>query len=592
MLVRKFTIAVAAVAALTTTASAQNAPAAPAPAQITAASTEGGTPTYVRAETPEQRKSRLGTPEDPGLNPDPDKHFWRFGQSYHIARWTRREAVYDPADPTLVRHAYVNFKYEIYQQNEQYVWVWVVDPAEEKQTEETKTATAIDKSRWGADHIAYFKKVRPQFTALTPPASRKTMVFHLATDGLPQTGSWRNSLAVADMNGDGFPDLIVPPERKGNGMPQIFLGDGKGHWNLWKEVTFSHGLDYGGVAAADFNKDGKMDLVFAVHLNGVYVFLNDGKGHFAESDQGLPHDYPTRRVITTDIDGDGYPDIVVSYEGPTALSENPDYAKVRAYLNRNRGKSWVPLNISDPAVRIGGDWLSVGDFNGDRVPDFIASSVFFGSWEVVQLSDGPKKWKPLASDGDLIPSLSYYVGSATGKFVKGSRLDDAIIAYTRYWPTDLDERILAKPPVEELTAIDRLVFTKGGAKRIPIMHWNGHAGVRGVATGDFDGDGNLDIIVSSEDPDHREAIILLGDGKGNFTKAPLEGLTLDENNLYDVKVADVNGDGKPDVILMYETMQIKRDDFLRMAVEDRQGSIKIFLNRGAKSAPPAMKAAK
>jgi len=596
MLLRKFTIAVAAAAsAVTMSTSAQTAPPAPAAAPQAAAAAavpEGGEPKWVRPETPEQRRLRLGTTEDPGTNPDPNKHYLRHGRSYHIGRWTRRETIFDPNDPTLVRHMYVNFWFELYQQNEQFTWVWMGDP-EETPTEEMSAAPPPDPGRWQSEHIAYFKKIRPQFAELAPPASSKTVTFQQSSKGLPQSGSWRNSLAVADMNGDGFPDLVTPPERKGNSEPQIFLGDGKGNWRVWEEAKFPHGIDYGGVAAADFNKDGHVDLVFAVHLNGVYVFLGDGKGNFTESLEGLPRDYPTRRVTTADLDADGYPDILVSSEGPTILANNEGYAKVRAYLNRKKGTVWEGVNATDMKTLIGGDWLSVGNFNGDRVPDFVVSSVYFSSWDVVHLSEGPKRWKAVASDGDLLPSLSYYLGSATGKYTKGAQLDDAIIAYTRHWPSDLDNRIVPTPDVPILTNIDRLVFTKNGMKRVPIMRWASGVGVRGLASGDFDGDGNLDVILANEDPQQRGAVILLGDGKGNFSRAGLEGLTLDENNLYDVKVADVDLDGKPDVILMYEIMQIRRDDMQRMAISDRPGSIKVFLNRGArKNATPALKVAK
>lgn len=597
MLVKKFTIAVAAAAVLITAApvptTAQTAPAAQsAQAAGSSAIPDGGMPTWIKPETNEQRRTRLGTAEDPGTNPDPKTLYWRFGKTYHIISWKRREAVFDANNPTMVRHAYVNFWYEIYQQNEQMVWVWVEDIEEQKPTEVAMNRAVQESTRYGADHVAFFKKIRPQFATLTPPAAGKTITFAESSDGLPQAGSWRNSLAVADMNRDGFVDLVTPPERKGDGLPKIFLGNGKGKWTLWREATFSHTIDYGGVSVADFNKDGNPDLVFAVHLNGIYVFLNDGKGHFTESDEGLPRDYPTRRVVTTDVDADGYPDIVVSNEGPTTLPDNPNYGRLRAFLNKNKGAKWEGVNVASPEMRIGGDWLSVGNFNGDKFPDFVASSVFFGSWDVVHLSDGPNRWKAATSDGDLVPSLSYYVGNATGKFVKGAKVDDAIVAYTRYWPTDLDDRILAKPEVVELTDIDRFVFTKDGMKRIPIMRWSGHAGVRGIATGDFDSDGNLDIIATSEDPDSRGAIILLGDGNGNFHRAPIEGLTLDDNNLYDVKIADLNGDKRPDVILMYETMQIRRDDFLRMALQDRPGSIKVFLNKGAKKSAATSAAAK
>jgi len=596
MLLRKFTIAVAAASAVTMTTQAQTVPPAPAAAQTTtmAAVPDGGVPTYIRPETPEERRLRIGT-EDPGPNPDLTKRYWRHGQSYHISRWTAREGVYDANQPTIVRHMYVNFWYEIYQKNEKYLWVWIADPIEEK-ADDPQLATDVPPpatGRWQADHIAYFKRVRPQFVALVPPTGSKTISFQPSSEGLPQSGSWRNSLAVADMNGDGLPDLIAPPERKGNGLPQIFLGDGKGHWRLWQEATFPHGLDYGGVAAADFNKDGHADLAFAVHLNGVYVFLGDGKGHFTESSEGLPRDYPTRRVTTADVDGDGYPDLVISSEGPSLIEPNPSYARLRAYLNRKKGMAWEGLNVAEGDTKIGGDWLSVGNFNGDKVPDFVASSVYFGSWDVIHLSEGPNRWKKLPSDGDLIPSLSYYLASTTGKYVKGSRVDDAIIAYTRYWPTDLDARIVAEPEIAQLTNIDRLVFTKNGMKRVPIMRWKSNVGVRGVSSGDFDGDGNLDVIFTSEDTDRREAVILLGNGKGGFARAGLEGLTVDENNLYDVKVADVNLDGKPDVILMYEVMTTRRDDFRRTAVSEHPGSIKVFLNRGAKKgAATSLKVAK
>ena len=598
MLARKFVIAVAASVAMTTVAApAQNAStppqsaAAPAP-QVSAVVPDGGVPEYVRPETPEKRKERLGTAEDPGLDPDPNAHYWRFGKAYHISKFERRSAAYDTGEVGTVRPlGMVNFAFEIYQQNEKYVWCWMPD-ASESPTQQESPEKLAKSSRYSAEALKYFAVVRPQFDALTPPASAKTIHFVESSDGLPKSGSWRNSLAVADMNEDGCPDLVTPPERKGGGFPHIFLGDCKGHWREWTGVRWPHSLDYGGVAAADFNKDGHMDVVFAVHLNGVYVFLGDGKGNFTESSEGLPRDFPTRRVAVADVDGDGYPDIVAITEGPASgdLQVNASYGRLRAYLNRKKATAWEGINVADPNLYVGGDWLSVGHFNSDRYPDFIASSVYYGANQVAQLSDGPKKWKPLEADGYLLPANCYYLASAVGKFTR--KRDEAIISYTRFWPTDLDERIVATPPLTEVTNVDRLVFTRDGMKRIPIMRWSGHAGVRGIATGDFDGDGNLDVIVTREESDNREAVILLGDGNGGFTRARVEGLTLDDNNIYDIKVADVNGDGLPDVILMYETLERKREDFRRMAVGSQTGSIKVFLNRGGKSAAQQVKPAK
>src|SRR5688572_13830850 len=101
---------------------------ASAPTVAPASVPDGGMPTYIREETPERRMARLGTPEDPGIDPDPKKKWGRFGHVYHISKYERRLAVYD-VDLGFVRPlGMVNFGYEIYQQNDKYVWVWIPEP--------------------------------------------------------------------------------------------------------------------------------------------------------------------------------------------------------------------------------------------------------------------------------------------------------------------------------------------------------------------------------------------------------------------------------------------------------------------------------
>src|SRR5436189_42188 len=89
---------------------------------------DGGQPSYIKPETLEQRRARLGTADDPGIDPDPSKHFWRFGKSYHIEKFDRRWESYEGAEPGSVRpFGYVNLYREIYQRNEKWVWVWMPD---------------------------------------------------------------------------------------------------------------------------------------------------------------------------------------------------------------------------------------------------------------------------------------------------------------------------------------------------------------------------------------------------------------------------------------------------------------------------------
>jgi hypothetical protein len=172
-----------------------------------------------------------------------------------------------------------------------------------------------------------------------------------------------------------------------------------------------------------------------------------------------------------------------------------------------------------------------------------------------------------------MPGLGYYYASTAGKFSSKTR-DDAVVSYIRFWPKDVPEQIIPAPPAMTIVGIDRISFSGKEPVRTPVIRWGGNSVVQGMGSGDFDHDGNLDVIYTRFDP--REAVLLLGDGKGGFTRAKLEGLPLAPNTNYDLLVADVNKDGLPDVILMYESAA--------KTVGGRNGAIRVFLNKGVSKA--------
>jgi VCBS repeat protein len=539
---------------------------------------DGGAPYFLYPETKEQRTERLGTSEDPGCDPDPEKVFGRFGKEFKIGKYHREWSVYTGGhDAYSIRpFGFVNAYRELYQHNDKYVWVWEKIAEPPMPVDEDLHKSTQSAARYSDAEVDYLQKIRSEFFELNVPNSTKTIRFQESSDGLPTVGSWRNGHTIADMNGDGCPDIVAPPERAGaTGIPAIFLGDCKGHWQYWQEVRWPRRFDYGTVAAGDFNKDGHMDLAFAVHLSGVYVVLGDGKGNFTEVTEGLPRDFPTRRLVVSDVDKDGYPDIVVISEGPTAVQKAAQqFAKLRVYYNRNKGTKWDGMDVTSVQTRVGGDYLAVGNLTGDKYPDIIAGSIYQGSPDVVYLTEGPGKFTKLDSKiGSIVPFLSFYLASGAGKF-SSKKSEDAILSYVRFWPPDVNEKLIPRPPLAEATGIDRLSFSDGVARRTPIVRWGGKFGITGLATADVDGDGNLDIIYTTyRNASAREIGVLLGDGKGGFTKAKVEGLTADRNATYDLKVADVNKDGRPDVVIMYEADS-------NSTIGPRNGSIHVFLNRG------------
>jgi hypothetical protein len=530
-------------------------------------------------ESPEKRMERLGTQVDPGFDPDPEEEFIRFGRRWNIHKYNIIWARFDAPAGMVRPRGDINVIRELYDMDDEHVWIWepvrdpepvmVPVPAESRAPQGSRFQT-LDADGKKAVHNA-----RKDFSELFPLSSDAALKFRESSNGLPDGGSWRNTLDVADMNGDGFLDLIVPPQRGGGSvMPHIFLGDGKGNWTDWEDVSFPRGLNYGSVAAADLNKDGHIDLVFGVHLQGVVAFLGDGKGNFTDVSNGLPDDFPTRRAIITDLNADGWPDIVTLTEGPTMHQTSSSPRKIRAFINEKKGTQWREVLIAEAERTLGGDWLVAANLNGDKYPDLAGSSIYFNSPDVMFLSTGNEAWK--AEGRGELPFWSMYFALTHGQFSSNQR-DDLILSYIRAWPRFVDPAQIEWPELDRVVGLERVSFDRSGKMvRTPIMRWEGERGVTALGQGDFNGDGHADIVFVRAEP--RELVFLLGDGKGGFRKAGFEGIDLPENMLYDIKVTDLTGNGRPDVIMMFESLTTGAG---------KDGSIRVFLNETPAARPAA-----
>ena len=168
-------------------------------------------------------------------------------------------------------------------------------------------------------------------------------------------------LAVADVNGDGRPD-VVTPDVNGHTVTVLF-GDGKGGLAPAPGSPYRVGERPYFVAAADVNADRALDLVVSHDdSEALSILLNEGKGRF-----GTPRRVEAGgrawKVRVADFDGDGRNDL--------AMGVHP--SSVSVLRGDGRG-GFAPASESPIAVGRGPWGIAVGDVNRDGKPDLVTAN--------------------------------------------------------------------------------------------------------------------------------------------------------------------------------------------------------------------------
>ena len=283
-----------------------------------------------------------------------------------------------------------------------------------------------------------------------------------------------------------------------------------------------------GIAAGDFNEDGKQDIAIAANVK-VYTFLGNGDGTFAPA-AGSPMQVPSPPyddfaspyvgpIATGDFNNSGHLGLAVgelNNEAVVILLGHGDGTFVPSSAAFANALS-MPLSAVEPA-----------DFNADGNLDLAITSQVLGVSPVV-LGYGKGAF---STAGDLYTTSfagGFPMGEAVGDFNADGKLDAAVA------------NGLGAPPGFSGVAVSLGngdgTFTQASGSPISLGQ-----SLSAIVTGDFNGDGKLDLAVT--DSAGNAVIILLGNGDGTFgapTTIPVG------NSPYAIVAGDFNSDGKLDL---------------------------------------------
>ncbi len=372
------------------------------------------------------------------------------------------------------------------------------------------------------------------------------------------------SLGGGDVNGDGYDDVILgAPGYNGEGRVFVHHGSATGPsvFPDWIAERNEPGARFGrALVATDVNGDGYSDVVVGAPFHDylgdtdpgrIFLYLGSSQGLLpTPAWAGQWHEdsayLGTAIASVGDYDGDGYADVAVGAAGYNDGLD--DVGLVALYLGSPSGLDIRDAIVGDAANPIGEDVGSAGDVNGDGLADIIVGSVYgFGEASIyLGRSDG------LLDDEPSWTVTGAHDGSVFGAAVAGAGdVDD-----------DGFSDVLVGSPSEN--GVGAAYAYYGSADVPDVDSWtmttgqtDGGIGLNVARAGDVDGDGFADVIIGGAAFDDGE----LGEGRAYLFRGNANGLeptpswTVDGDQVdaflgYDIAGAgDVNGDGFGDLIV-------------------------------------------